>query len=282
MPLVEALETRLEIAKVTPQQLQVFSAHYAELQHLLQPECKAQLQDWLWGRQLVDVLRAFPQQLPLATWLDLLKPLQPRLYSISSSPLAHPDQVHLTVSTVRYGERKGVCSTFLADRAQSLKVAIFPQVSKHFRLPEDNDVPVIMVGPGTGIAPFRAFLEEREAQGAKGGNWLFFGEQYAATDFYYQEQLQAWQASGHLRLDTAFSRDQAEKVYVQQRMLEQGAQLWQWLEAGAYFYVCGDAQRMAKDVDAALREVIAVHGGVDADAYVEALSKAKRYRRDVY
>ncbi|MBV4539530.1 bifunctional nitrate reductase/sulfite reductase flavoprotein subunit alpha [Pseudomonas vlassakiae] len=282
MPLVEALETRLEIAKVTPQQLQVFSAHHAELQHLLQPECKAELQHWLWGRQLVDVLRAFPQQLPLATWLDLLKPLQPRLYSISSSPLAHPDQVHLTVSTVRYGKRKGVCSTFLADRAQALKVEIFPQVSKHFRLPEDDSVPVIMVGPGTGIAPFRAFLEEREARGAKGGNWLFFGEQYAATDFYYQVQLQAWQASGHLRLDTAFSRDQAEKIYVQQRMLEQGAQLWQWLEAGAYFYVCGDAQRMAKDVDAALREVIAVHGGVDANAYVEALGRAKRYRRDVY
>jgi NADPH-dependent sulfite reductase flavoprotein alpha-component len=282
MPLAQALESHLEIARVTPQQLQVFSQQADDLRHLLQPERKAALQDWLWGRQLVDVLRAFPQQLPLATWLDLLKPLQPRLYSISSSPLAHPDQVHLTVSTVRYGERKGVCSTFLADRAKSLKVAIFPQVSKHFRLPEDDTVAVIMVGPGTGIAPFLAFLEEREAQGAKGGNWLFFGEQYAATDFYYQEQLQAWQASGHLRLDTAFSRDQAEKIYVQQRMVEQGAQLWQWLEAGAYFYVCGDAQRMAKDVDAALREVIAVHGGVDADAYVEALSKAKRYRRDVY
>lgn len=282
MPLAEALQAHLEIARVTPQQLQAFAGSAPDLQRLLQPECKAELQDWLWGRQLVDVLRAFPQQLPLASWLDLLKPLQPRLYSISSSPLAHPDQVHLTVSTVRYGERKGVCSSFLADRAQALKVAIFPQVSKHFRLPEDDSVPVIMVGPGTGIAPFRAFLEEREARGAKGGNWLFFGEQYAATDFYYQEQLQAWQASGHLRLDTAFSRDQAEKIYVQQRMLEQGAQLWQWLEAGAYFYVCGDAQRMAKDVDAALREVIAEHGGVDADAYMEALSKAKRYRRDVY
>ncbi|PRN05648.1 reductase [Pseudomonas sp. LLC-1] len=282
MPLAEALQAHLEIAKVTPQQLQAFAGSAPDLQRLLQPECKAELQDWLWGRQLVDVLRAFPQQLPLASWLDLLKPLQPRLYSISSSPLAHPDQVHLTVSTVRYGERKGVCSSFLADRAQALKVAIFPQVSKHFRLPEDDSVPVIMVGPGTGIAPFRAFLEEREARGAKGGNWLFFGEQYAATDFYYQDQLQAWQASGHLRLDTAFSRDQAEKIYVQQRMLEQGAQLWQWLEAGAYFYVCGDAQRMAKDVDAALREVIAEHGGVDADAYMEGLSKAKRYRRDVY
>lgn len=285
MPLAEALHAHLEIAKVTPQQLQVFARSAPDLQRLLQPECKAELQDWLWGRQLVDVLRAFPQQLPLASWLDLLKPLQPRLYSISSSPLVHPGQVHLTVSTVRYGERKGVCSAFLADRARALKVAIFPQVSKHFRLPEDDSVPVIMVGPGTGVAPFRAFLEEREARGAKGGNWLFFGEQYAATDFYYREQLQAWEASGHLRLDTAFSRDQAQKIYVQQRMLEQGAQLWQWLEAGAYFYVCGDAQRMAKDVDAALRAVVAEHGGLDAaqaSAYVEGLSKAKRYRRDVY
>ncbi|MCE5988924.1 bifunctional nitrate reductase/sulfite reductase flavoprotein subunit alpha [Pseudomonas sp. LM20] len=285
MPLTEALQAHLEIAKVTAQQLQAFASNAPDLQRLLQPECKAELQDWLWGRQLVDVLRAFPQQLPLASWLALLKPLQPRLYSISSSLLAHPEQVHLTVSTVRYGARKGVCSSFLADRAQALKVAIFPQVSKHFRLPEDDSVPVIMVGPGTGIAPFRAFLEEREARGAKGANWLFFGEQYAATDFYYQEQLQAWQAAGHLRLDTAFSRDQAEKVYVQQRMLEQGAQLWQWLEAGAYFFVCGDAQRMARDVDAALRAIVAEHGGMDAaaaGAYVEALGKARRYRRDVY
>ncbi|HEK1008454.1 TPA: bifunctional nitrate reductase/sulfite reductase flavoprotein subunit alpha [Pseudomonas putida] len=282
MPLAEAMQSHLEIAKVTPQQLQCFSQQAADLQRLLQPACKSQLQDWLWGRQLVDVLHAFPQVLPLATWLELLKPLQPRLYSISSSPLAHPDQVHLTVSTVRYGERKGVCSSFLADRGQAVKVAIFPQVSKHFRLPEDDTVPVIMVGPGTGVAPFRAFLEEREARGAKGANWLFFGEQYAATDFYYQEQLQDWQASGHLRLDTAFSRDQADKIYVQQRLREQGAQVWQWLEAGAYFYVCGDAQRMARDVDATLREIIAEHGRVDADAYMDSLSKARRYRRDVY
>lgn len=282
MPLAQALESHLEIARVTPQQLQVFSQQADDLRHLLQPERKAALQDWLWGRQLVDVLRAFAQDLPLATWLDLLKPLQPRLYSISSSPIAHPGEVHLTVSTVRYGQRKGVCSSFLADRGQAAKVAIFPQASRHFRLPDDDDVPLIMIGPGTGIAPFRAFLEEREARGAKGENWLFFGEQYAATDFYYHAQLQAWQASGHLRLDTAFSRDQAEKIYVQQRMREQGAQVWQWLEAGAYFYVCGDAQRMAKDVDAVLREIIAEHGGVNADAYVEGLSKAKRYRRDVY
>ncbi|WP_409289012.1 molybdopterin-dependent oxidoreductase [Pseudomonas sp. KCJK8927] len=285
MPLVEALAQHLEIARVTPQQLQVFGRHQPALQRLLQPEHKAELQEWLWGRQLADVLREYPQDLPLASWLELLKPLQPRLYSISSSPSAHPDQVHLTVSTVRYGQRKGVCSAFLADRADTLKVAIFPQVSKHFRLPEDDNAPVIMVGPGTGIAPFRAFLEEREARGACGENWLFFGEQYAASDFYYKEQLLAWVAAGHLRLDTAFSRDQAEKIYVQQRLREQGAQVWRWLESGAYFYVCGDAQRMAKDVDGALREVVAVHGQMSneaAEAYVEALSKAKRYRRDVY
>ncbi|CAG8867385.1 Periplasmic nitrate reductase [Pseudomonas fluorescens] len=287
MPLAMAFEAHLEIARITTPQLEAFSQHpnAADLRRLLQPEHKAELKAWLWGRQLADVLREFPQALPLATWLRLLKPLQPRLYSISSSPKAHPGQVHLTVSTVRYGQRKGVSSTFLADRAGELRVAIFPQPSKHFRLPEDDNVPVIMVGPGTGIAPFRAFLEEREARGAAGNNWLFFGEQREACDFYYQDQLQAWQASGHLRLDTAFSRDQAQKIYVQQRMLEQGAQLWQWLEEGAYFYGCGDAERMAKDVDAALRQVVAEHGGMSAEAaaaYVAELGKAKRYQRDVY
>ena len=287
MPLAAVLESHFEIARITHQQLEVFSQQPGgtDLQRLMQPELKDELKAWLWGRQLADVLREFPQSLPLASWLALLKPLQPRLYSISSSPKAHPGQVHLTVSTVRYGQRKGVSSTFLADRASGVRVAIFQQPSKHFRLPEDDGMPVIMVGPGTGVAPFRAFLEEREARGACGRNWLFFGEQREECDFYYREQLQAWQASGHLRLDTAFSRDQAQKIYVQQRMLEQGAQLWQWLEEGAYFYVCGDAERMAKDVDAALRQVVAEHGGMSTEAaaaYVAELGKAKRYRRDVY
>ncbi|UBM26489.1 bifunctional nitrate reductase/sulfite reductase flavoprotein subunit alpha [Pseudomonas sp. p1(2021b)] len=285
MPLATAMERHLDIARVSPRQLEVFSRASGDLRGMLLPERKADLRSWLWGRQLADVLREFPQALSLAQWLDLLRPLQPRLYSISSSPAAHPGQVHLTVSTVRYGTRKGVCSTFLADRAEGLEVAIFPQVAKHFRLPEDDRTPVIMVGPGTGIAPFRAFLEERQARGASGGNWLFFGEQHQACDFYYRDQLLAWQASGHLQLSTAFSRDQASKVYVQQRMLEQGAQLWRWLEEGAYFYVCGDALRMAKDVDAALHQVIAEHGGLDseaAQAYMDALNKAGRYRRDVY
>ncbi|MFF7109918.1 molybdopterin-dependent oxidoreductase [Pseudomonas sichuanensis] len=283
MPLAVALERHLEIARVTPQQLEVFSQSAQVLRELLQD--KTALRDWLWGRQLADVLREYPQQLALDAWLALLKPLQPRLYSISSSPAAHPGQVHLTMATVRYGERKGVCSAFLADRAQALEVAIFPQPSRHFRLPEDDSLPIIMIGPGTGVAPFRAFLQEREVRAASGGNWLFFGEQQAACDFYYREQLEAWQASGHLRLSTAFSRDQAEKIYVQQRLLEHGAELWQWLQAGAYVYICGDAQRMARDVDAALRQLVAEHGGMDAaaaDAYVEALGRDKRYRRDVY
>ncbi|QXH48210.1 bifunctional nitrate reductase/sulfite reductase flavoprotein subunit alpha [Pseudomonas xanthosomatis] len=285
MALASALERHLDITRVSTAQLELFSQGHEQLQRLLLPEHKAELKDWLWGRQLADVLRAFPRQLPLATWLSLLKPLQPRLYSISSSPVAHPGQVHLTTSTVRYGQRKGVCSAFLADRAGALEVAIFPQPSKHFHLPEDDSTPIIMIGPGTGIAPFKGFLEEREVRGASGGNWLFFGEQQAACDFYYREQLQAWEACGHLRLSTAFSRDQAEKIYVQHRLLEQGAELWNWLQKGAYVYVCGDAQRMAKDVDAALRQVVAEHGGMDADAaaaYVEGLGRDKRYRRDVY
>ena len=285
MPLSLALERQLDIPRVPPRQLEAFSENTPVLQQLLQPECKAALKDWLWGRQLVDVLREFPRQWPLARWLELLKPLQPRLYSISSSPKTHPGQVHLTVSTVRYGERKGVCSAFLADRAADVEVAIFAHPSKHFRLPDDDGTPIVMIGPGTGIAPFRAFLEERQARAASGRNWLFFGEQHEVHDFYYREQLLAWEAQGHVRLSTAFSRDQPEKIYVQQRLLEQGAELWRWLQDGAHVYVCGDAQRMARDVDAALRQVVAQHSGLDetaAAAYVEGLGRDKRYRRDVY
>ncbi len=220
-----------------------------------------------------------------------LRKLAPRLYSISSSPKAHADQVHLTVGAVRYEAggrpRKGICSTYLAERALAAGTAgVFVHANKAFRPPADPATPMIMVGPGTGIAPFRAFLEEREATAAAGPNWLFFGDQHAATDYLYQDQITAWQKSGLLsRVDTAFSRDQAEKIYVQDRMREAGAELWAWLEKGAHFYVCGDAKRMAKDVDAALHDVIATHGGKspeDAAAYVNALKAAKRYCRDVY
>lgn len=229
---------------------------------------------------------AFP-----AEWITSLKRLNPRLYSISSSPKAHPGQVHLTVGAVRYeadGYRHaGVCSTFLADRlAVGEACGVFIQPSKHFRPPADPSRPMIMVGPGTGIAPFRGFLHDRQAAGASGKNWLFFGDQKSATDFLYEEELRAFQKLGLLtRLDTAFSRDQAEKIYVQHRMLEAARDLWAWLEEGAHFYVCGDASRMAKDVDAALHQIVREQGGKspeDTAAYVKQLKAEHRYQRDVY
>lgn len=226
----------------------------------------------------------------LETFLSGLRRLQPRLYSISSSPKAHPDEVHLTIGVVKYEAdgvaHKGVASTYLGERlAMGDTAGVFVHTAKHFRLPADIGRPVIMVGPGTGIAPFRAFLEERQMMGG-GKNWLFFGDQRRSTDFLYQEQIIGWVKSGHLtRLDTAFSRDQEEKIYVQQRMMEASQELWAWLEEGAHFYVCGDAKRMAKDVDVALRQVIQKAGGrsaEEADAYVESMKQAKRYQRDVY
>ena len=242
---------------------------------------------------VVDVLHArVDVKLAPADFVRALRRLQPRLYSISSSPKAHPNQVHLTIGAVRYETagraRKGVCSTFLADRAVpgESRVGVFVHANKAFRPPASGDTPVIMVGPGTGIAPFRAFLHERRATGARGKNWLFFGDQRAATDFLYRDELTALQSAGTLtRLDLAFSRDQSEKIYVQQRMLEQAAELYAWLEAGAHFYVCGDASRMAKDVDTALHALVERAGKKSADeaaAYIATLKTAKRYARDVY
>jgi len=231
------------------------------------------------------------RSLSIPEFVALLRPLQHRAYSISSSQKAHPNQVHLTIASVRYHSagraRNGVCSTYLAERVKrGEKPAIFISPNKAFRVPSNNDAPLIMIGPGTGIAPFRAFLEEREALNAKGKNWLFFGDQHQEHDYIYQDELNTWQESGLLtRLDLAFSRDQAEKIYVQTRMLEQGAELFAWLEEGAYFYVCGDASRMAKDVDKALYQVITQFGGMSAERaadYVDQLKKEKRYLRDVY
>jgi len=242
---------------------------------------------------VIDLLLARRDLKPNPTdFVRALRKLQPRLYSIASSPKAHAGQVHLSVGALRYEKdnrpRKGVCSTFLADRAVpgESRIGVFVHSNKAFRPPANGDTPMIMVGPGTGIAPFRAFLHERRATGAKGKNWLFFGDQRAATDFLYRDELLALQSAGVLtRLDLAFSRDQPEKIYVQQRMLENAAELFAWLEAGAHFYVCGDASRMAKDVDAALHQVIALAGKKSADeaaAYIAALKAAKRYARDVY
>jgi sulfite reductase (NADPH) flavoprotein alpha-component len=292
MRLADALGKHYEIARPGPDALAFIAARSSNgaLRDLLTPERKGDLKQWLWGQQLADVLHEFPVRLTAAELTGMLKRLQPRLYSIASSPKAHPGEVHLTVSAVRYSNgrrhRKGVSSTFLADRASEADVPVFVQKSAHFRPPHHADTPIIMVGPGTGIAPFRGFMHERQARGDRGRNWLFFGEQHAATDFYYRDELEAMRDSGFLtRLDVAFSRDQADKIYVQDRMREQGAQLWSWLEDGAHFYVCGDANRMAKDVDAALKDVIATHGGMSdekAAEYVSRLSREKRYARDVY
>jgi sulfite reductase (NADPH) flavoprotein alpha-component len=258
------------------------------LQKLGGPE----LTKFLHGRDVLDFVRDHPApKFSPDAFFPLLKKLPPRLYSISSSPKAHTGQVHLCVAIVRteFGgrPRKGVCSTFLADRcALQSTVPVYIHHNKNFRPPSDPATPIIMVGPGTGIAPFRAFLEERRAVGAKGKNWLFFGDQHAATDFLYAAEIDAMVRDGTLaRLHTAFSRDQAEKIYVQQRMLENARELFAWLEEGAHFYVCGDAKRMANDVDRALHRVIEMAGGRTPDEatdYVRALSAAKRYQRDVY
>ncbi|HEY0294730.1 MAG TPA: bifunctional nitrate reductase/sulfite reductase flavoprotein subunit alpha, partial [Bordetella sp.] len=292
MRLGDALGRHLDITRPQAQALAFLARRgkHAALEALLSGERKAELRQWLWGRQLADVLHEYPAELSAAELAAMLHRLQPRLYSIASSPAAHRGEVHLTVSAVRFNngrhERKGVASTFLADRAGEADVPVFVQKSAHFRLPASGDAPVIMVGPGTGIAPFRGFLHERRAAGARGRNWLFFGERSARTDFYYRDEIAAMRDDGFLtRLDLAFSRDQDEKIYVQDRMRERGAELWAWLEAGAHFYVCGDASRMAKDVDAALKAVVARHGGMDeeqAGEYVARLSRERRYARDVY
>lgn len=241
---------------------------------------------------VLDALVAAPNGKPAPSeFAAALRPLQARLYSISSSPKAHAGQVHLTVGAVRYElggrGRKGVASTFLAERALAAgNVGVFVHSNKAFRPPTAGDTPMIMVGPGTGIAPFRAFLHERRATGAKGRNWLFFGDQKESTDFLYRDELTDLHRDGLLtKLDLAWSRAQAAKVYVQNRMLEHAAELWSWLEAGAHFYVCGDANRMAKDVHAALLKVIETAGAKTpeaAETYLASLTAAKRYARDVY
>ncbi|MGW0291420.1 molybdopterin-dependent oxidoreductase [Streptomyces tuirus] len=294
VPFGEALHRHLDITGITPDLLR-FVAERArdkhELRRLLRPDNKDGLAQWSWGRQAVDVLAEYAVQAGAEEWAGVLRRLQPRLYSISSSPLADPRRVALTVSVVRYENlhgraRGGVCSPYLADAGPDTEVPVFVQRSPHFRPPADASTPMVMVGPGTGVAPFVGFLEERRALGHRARNWLFFGEQHRATDFYYEDELTALLDEGTLtRLDTAFSRDQRNKVYVQDRMREHGPELWHWLCEGARFYVCGDASRMAKDVDRALRDVARAHGGLgeaEAAAYVKQLAAEKRYVRDVY
>ena len=295
-PLREALQHNFEICRPSNEALQFIAQRSGskELAMLLHADKKADLQQWLYGRQLVDIIHEFPIRCSVDEFMPLLKRIQPRLYSIASSAKEHAQQIHLTVSAVRYERffngkknRKGVSSTFLADRAEGVDIPIFIQANKNFRVPTDGSLPIIMVGPGTGVAPFRGFLQERRARGDSGKNWLFFGEQHAATDFYYQDELEEFQQQGVLtELSLAFSRDQQQKIYVQDRMRENGEKIWNWIDAeGGYFYVCGDASRMAKDVDNALRDIIQKYGKFDEAEtanYLRKLNMDKRYVRDVY
>lgn len=262
------------------------------LRSLVEADDKKEWEKFCWGRDLIDLVIDFPADFSDGEdFVSVLKKLQPRLYSIASSPKAHPGEVHLCVGIVRYDsfgrKRGGICSTYLSDRlTDKSRPGVFVHHNPAFRLPSDGNVPVIMVGPGTGIAPFRAFLEERKVTGAKGKNWLFFGNPYEKTDFLYGQELKAFQEDGTLsRMDLAWSRDQKEKIYVQNLMLKQGAEIWKWFQEGAAFYVCGDASRMAKDVDAALLTIAKEHGKLSeeaATAFVAQLKKDKRYLRDVY
>ena len=291
----EALLRNYSITQPTPKFLKAI-AHRASaaplLGGLLDPERKQDLDTYLWGMAVIDFLHEHPSvKFSPEEFVGLLTKLQPRLYSVASSLRAYPEQVHFIVDVVRYEshghERKGVCSSFLAERADSVPVPVYPSSAKHFHLPEDPGTPIIMVGPGTGVAPFRAFLQERQALGAKGKNWLFFVAQKEKCDYSYKEDFDQFKRDGILsRLDCAWSRDQTHKVYVQNKMLENAAEIWRWLDAdGAQFFVCGDARRMAKDVDAALRRIVQEHGGKsvgEANEYVEKLKSDKRYKRDVY
>ncbi|MEP2920641.1 flavodoxin domain-containing protein [Sulfitobacter sp.] len=269
-----ALLTRLDLTTVTPKTLETWGVETAEDDD-----------------QIIDILSSGDLGLTPQTLVDGLRALQPRLYSISSSPNMHPGEVHLTAGEVRYDlhqtARKGVTSTYLGERlAEGAAVGVYVQKSAHFHIPDDDSQPLILIGPGTGIAPFRAFLEEREARGATGENWLFFGDQHQSCDYLYQEQITAWQQSGLLtHTDLAWSRDSVEKVYVQTLLKAKGAEVFAWLEKGAAIYICGDASRMASDVDQALRDIVMTYGDRDADAadiYIDTLVATHRYQRDVY
>ncbi|MGW5354562.1 molybdopterin-dependent oxidoreductase [Streptomyces sp. NPDC004031] len=293
----EALTHHLDITRITPGLLRFLAERDRDhargrlLRKLLRPDNSDELAAWSWGRQAVDVVAEHAVRAEAAEWAAVLRKLQPRQYSISSSPLTDPYAIALTVSVVRYESpggraRGGVCSPFLADAEPGTEVPVQVRRAPHFRPPADPGTPMVMIGPGTGVAPFLGFLAERRARGHRAPNWLFFGEQHRATDFYYADDLAAFQADGTLtRLDTAFSRDQRAKVYVQDRMREHGPLLWSWLQDGAHLYVCGDAARMAKDVDRALHTIATTHGGLRPDAataHLKQLAADKRYVRDVY
>jgi sulfite reductase (NADPH) flavoprotein alpha-component len=294
LPLREALLQEYRITQTTPKFIKAIAERARSaplLKELLQPNRKQDLDTYLWGMDVIDfLLQHGSAKFTPEEFVGLLAKLQPRLYSIASSLKAYPEQIHLTVDVVCYEShgriRKGVCSSFLAERAENCPIPVFPSSSK-FHLPADSSAPIIMIGPGTGIAPFRAFLQERKAIGARGKAWLYFGSQREKCDYFYRDEFDQLQREGYLtKMSCAFSRDQEHKVYVQHRMLENAAEFWKWIDRdGAHFFVCGDAKRMAKDVDAALSKIVQEHGGMDAEKaseYVEKMKAEKRYKRDVY
>ena len=298
LTLEEALTSRLSLAQPTRKCLEFLltrtagPAERARLEAILADGDADSCRDYLLNREIPDLLEEYPEvRITPQELVDLLRRLNPRLYSIASSYLAYPEEIHLTVAPVRYTtnhrDRVGVCSTFLSDRVElfNQRFPVFLS-SSHFGLTEDGSRDIIMVGPGTGIAPFRAFLQEREKTGASGRNWLLFGDQHAATDYLYGDELEDYLGRGILtRVDLAFSRDQDHKIYVQDRLRESGSEVWKWIRDGAIFYVCGDAKRMAKDVDTALHGIFVRHGGmteVEAGDAIKLMRREKRYQRDVY
>ena len=294
LSLKEALTSYYEITVLTKKFIQQAAELIAneKLRELVAQENADQLKAYIAGRDLIDFVQDFgPIAVAPQDFVSILRKIPPRLYSIASSFAANPDEVHLTIGAVRYNthgrDRKGVCSVLCAERLQpGDTLPVFIQPNKNFKLPENPEAPIIMVGPGTGVAPFRSFMQEREETGAPGKSWMFFGDQHFVTDFLYQTEWQKWLSDGVLtKMDVAFSRDTEEKVYVQHRMLEHSKELFEWLEEGAAFYVCGDKNNMAKDVQNALLEIIEKEGGKsreEAEAYLAEMKKQKRYQRDVY
>ena len=293
-PMVEALTETFEVTTITRAFLAAYAAatRHPELATLLSRGQEERFRQYVYGREIIDVLVDYPPDaLTAQSFVGMLRRLQPRLYSIASSLLVHREEAHLLVKLVRYEShgrtRRGVASGLLCERLdEEATLRVYPSPNPRFRLPDAADAPIIMVGPGTGVAPFRAFVEEREALGSRGRNWLFFGDQHLATDFLYRAEWQHWHRMGTLsRLDLAFSRDQPEKLYVQHRMLEQGRELFAWLEEGAHVYVCGEGARMGADVHEALLTIVGKEGGMGREAalaYLAQLLANRRYHRDLY
>lgn len=290
----KALLSKFEITRLTKSFIQAAAElfHHEELKKLAAPGNEEKVKAYLDGRDLLDFVRDFPPvQLKPVDFIQILRKLPARQYSIASSLKANPDEVHLTISTVRFQahgrNRKGVCSSQIAERIQpGDMLPIYVDQNPNFKLPSNPDTPIIMIGPGTGVAPFRAFLQEREAEGVTGKSWLFFGDQHFSSDFLYQVEWQKWLKNGVLtKMDVAFSRDQAEKVYVQHRMLEKRKEFYQWLEEGAVVYVCGDEKHMARDVHQTILTILEKEGGLTSEqaaVYLDQMRKQKRYQRDVY